>query len=282
MHRAISTHVFLRERLQPAMLDAMLAAGAQGIEIFAARHHFDYCDRSQVREISNWFRSNPVEFNSIHQPLYLETEWGRSTGPTVNLIDPHKPRRIEAMDEVKRALEVAEIVPLLSAVIHLGSRGDAWDTRALENSMTAIEHLKAFASPLGVKLNLENIPNEVTEPEHLMEVLRAGHFDTVGVCLDAGHANFRSGVAATFDILKDRIHALHLHDNHGEKDEHLWPGSGSVDWQWLMREVAELKQPITGVLEIAHSPEETADAVKKKTAAAFAMLEGASAPETER
>ncbi|MHB1699485.1 MAG: sugar phosphate isomerase/epimerase family protein [Acidobacteriaceae bacterium] len=282
MRKSVSTHVFLRQRLHPGMLDAMLGAGAQGIEIFAARHHFDYHDRLQVREIANWFRSNPVEFNSIHQPLYFETEWGRSTGPSVNIIAPQKPQRVEAMDEVKRAIEVAEMIPLRSAVLHLGNREDAWDTRALENSLTAIEHLKAFASPLGVALHIENIPNEVTEPEHILEVLRVGHFDTVGVCMDVGHANFSQGVAAAFAILKDRIRSLHLHDNLGEKDEHLWPGSGSIDWNWLMREVAALKSPITGVLEIAHTPEESTAAVAQKAVAAFALLEKSSEPEAER
>ncbi len=264
------------------MLDAMLGAGAQGIELFAARHHFDYHDRSQVREIANWFRSNPVEFNSIHQPLYSETEWGRSTGPAVNVIDPQKPQRIAAMDEVKRALEVAEMIPLRSAVLHLGSRSDPWDTRALENSLTAIEHLKAFASPLGVALHIENIANEVTEPEHILEVLHVGHFDTVGVCMDVGHANFLLGIEHTFEILKDRIRSLHLHDNMGEKDEHLWPGSGSIDWTWLMRKVAALKSPVVGVLEVGHGMEETTATAASKSAAAFDLLQRSSAPDPER
>ncbi len=88
------------------------------------------------------------------------------------------------MDEVKRALESAEQVPIDACVIHLGHKGDAWNTRALENSLTAIEHLKAFAHPLGVRLLIENLQNDITSPEHILEILRVGHFDHVGVCLD--------------------------------------------------------------------------------------------------
>lgn len=301
MHRAISTHVFLRQRLHADLLDAMLDAGAQGIEIFAARHHFDYSDRGQVREIANWFNSNPVEFNSLHQPIYFDTEWSRNVGSEVNVIHPEKSRRIDAMDEVKRAIEVAETIPVRSVVIHLGSRSDAWNTRALENSLTAIEHLKTFAHPLGVQLLLENIQNEVTEPLHLLEILRVGHFDNVDVCFDAGHAHLGEGVGASFEILKQRVRALHLHDNHGQRDEHLWPaasadkagagaktatsaGSGTgkngmVDWRALMRSVASLsKQPI-GVLETAYEPEESVDAMSRKAAASFAALEKAAAAE---
>ncbi len=289
MHRAISTHVFLRQRLHPGLLDAMLAAGAEGIEIFAARHHFDYSDRSCVREIANWFRSNPIQFNSIHQPLYSDTEWSRNVGATVNLIDVEKSKRIDAMDEVKRAIEVAEMIPIHSVVLHLGDRGEPWNTRAMENSLTAIEHLKAFAHPLGVKLLVENIQNEVTEPLHLLEILRAGHFDTVGVCFDAGHAHLGEGIAASFAILKDRIRAIHLHDNHGQKDEHLWPGGEDggeagklIDWKTFMCSLSELKEEPVGVLEIAHEPECSVDSMSKKAAAAFILMEKSSQPEAER
>ena len=282
MHRAISTHVFLRQRLHPGLLDAMLRAGAQGVELFAARHHFDYSDRQQVREIANWFKSNPVEFNSLHQPIYSDTQWSRNVGHAVNLIDVEKSRRIDAMDEVKRAIEVAEMIPIRSVAIHLGNRGDQWNTRALENSLSAIEHLKAFAHPLGVKLHVENIENEVTEPEHLLEILRVGHFDTVGVCLDLGHAHISPGIEEAFALLKDRIREVHLHDNHGQKDEHLWPGSGTMDWTKIMLLLGDLKQPPVGVLEITHEPQEEEASIVKKAIAAFDLLQRATEVEAPR
>ena len=49
--------------------------------------------------------------------------------------------------------------------------------------MTALEHLRAFASPLGVKLNVENILNEVTEPPSAGDPA-TGHFSDIGFCLD--------------------------------------------------------------------------------------------------
>ena len=159
---------------------ALRRGGARTIEVFAARHHFDYTDRSAVREIAQWFRSNEVTA-TLHQPLYADAQWSRHVAPTLNLIDVEKARRIDAMDEVKRALEAAEQIPFVSIVLHLGVREDHWSPRSLEHSLTAIEHLKAFAHPLGVKVLLENLHNEVATPEHLMEVLKVGHLNTVGV-----------------------------------------------------------------------------------------------------
>ena len=121
MQRSISTHVFLRQRLHPGQLDALLRGGAESIEIFAARPHFDYTDRNAVRDIAVWFRANPVSA-TMHQPLHADSEWSRQTTPSVNLIDVEKSRRIDAMDEVKRALESAEQIPFGAVVLHLGRK----------------------------------------------------------------------------------------------------------------------------------------------------------------
>jgi len=260
----------------------MLRGGAQSIEIFAARAHFDYTDRSAVRDIAAWFRSNSVAA-TLHQPLYGDSEWSRQPTTRVDLINVEKSQRINAMDEVKRAIEVAEQIAIESIVIHLGEKTATWSPRELEHSLTAIEHLKAFAQPLGVRLHLENLQNEVATPANLLEILNVGHFDTVGVCLDVGHANLSdAGVMSAMETLEPRIRQLHLHDNHGvkdgvAKDEHLWPlatpETGSIDWKILAPRIAALPADVTGTLEIAHALEETAESVTKKAAESFAMLE---------
>ncbi|SNT28305.1 Sugar phosphate isomerase/epimerase [Granulicella rosea] len=260
MQSAISTQVFLPHRLHPGLLDALRHGGAGVIEIFAARHHFDYADRSQVREIAQWFRDTGTGA-TLHQPLTTETTWSRHAGPNVNLIAPEKTHRIEAMDEIKRAIESAELIPISACVLHLGMSNDVWSDQALEHSLTAIEHLKAFAAPLGVRLLLENLRNEITTPEKLLAILRIGHFDSVGVCLDVGHAHVKGqDLAAMLELLSPRIGEVHVHDNNGMRDDHLWPASGTergsatlngtIDWAKTYRLLASL--PVPGVLEIKH------------------------------
>src|ERR1700743_2680361 len=182
MLRAISTHIFLRQRLHPGLLETLAKGGAQGIEIFAARHHFDYTAKPHVKEIALWFAANPVEPFSMHMPMFADTEMGRSGSPAVNVVHPEQSRRIDAMDEGKRALETAEECTRRHLILHRGEREDRWSPRTLEHAMTAIEPLQAFARPLGVKILLENIQNEVTEAVNLLEIVRIGHFKDVGVC----------------------------------------------------------------------------------------------------
>ncbi|MGI4853463.1 MAG: sugar phosphate isomerase/epimerase family protein [Janthinobacterium lividum] len=279
MIRSISTHVFLLQRLHAGLLDAMVAGGAQSIELFAARHHFDYADRSEVKEIAKWFRSNDCRA-TLHQPIFDGSarggsDWSKHVPPSINLIEVEKTRRIDAMDEVKRALEAAEQIDIDSIVLHLGTVNDTWSERTLDLCMTAVEHIKAFAHPLGVKTLIETLPNEVTTPEHLMEMLRIAHLDTVGVCLDVGHMNLHGmpGVAKAFELLGSRVKQVHLHDNGGEKDEHCWPGEGTIDWEAVRTGIAALKQAPVGTLEIRYQPELDAKFVSERAAKAFTLLE---------
>ena len=232
MLKAISTCVYLKERLHPGLLDGLVRGGAQAIEIFAARQHIDYANRKQhVREIADWFRSSGIPLNSVHSPLYGDYEFGRTGAPPVNVASTDRAGRIEAMDEIKRALEIAEQIPFRFLVQHLGTSNESFDERKFEAAMTSVEHLRAFAKPLGVKILLENIPNELSTPDKLVEMIHNAHFDDVGVCFDFGHAHMMSSVRESFEILRNQVCSTHVHDNDKDKDLHLWPGQGTIDWK---------------------------------------------------
>ena len=303
----ISSHLYFPERLTPGILDHFRNAGAEAVEVFAARHHFDYVNRNAVRELAGWFHSNPVAA-TMHMPLFTEAEesqWSRHTAPTLNLVSRAKGERIAAMDEVKRAIEAAEQVPFRACVLHLGLKDDRWATETLDLSLTAIEHLKAFATPLGVQLLLENQFSDLATPAHLVEITRAGHFDTVGFCLDTGHAHLtqptfpdqtgfdrqareqlreefgdaalKDGLAEAFQTFGDRLVELHLHDNNGTRDEHLWPGEAAtangIDWGVVRASLAKLRQEPINTLEIGYEPPVAPRELNRKAGAARRLLE---------
>jgi len=272
MQRVLSTHLFLNQRLHPGLLELAGRAGAQAVEVFAARQHFDYTRREDVRELGDWFRSNPLEPFSMHAPLFPDREMGRAGAPAVNLIHPDKARRIDAMDEIKRALEAAEYIPFRHLVVHLGEREDGWSQRTVEYALTALEHLGAFARPLGVQVLVENLVSEPTTPEHLVTILELGHLDNVGVCLDLGHAHMTVGIADAVSVLGKRIVTLHVHDNHGLKDEHLWPGDGSIDWVGAAKAIEGLGKPPAAVLEIAKTLGEATAELPDRVRAGFERL----------
>ena len=257
--RVLSTHLFLNQRLHPGLLELAARSGAEAVEIFAARQHFDYTSREHVAELADWFRSNPLQAWSMHAPLFPDREMGRAGAPSVNVLHPEKSRRIDAMDEIKRALETAESIHFHNLVVHLGEGGDEWSPRTIEYAFTALEHLGAFAHPLGVHLLVENLTSEPTSPARLVHILETAHLDSIGACLDLGHAHITVGVPEAISTLSGRIASVHVHDNHGLKDEHLWPGDGNIDWPATVHALNALPASPATVLELSSKlPDEPA------------------------
>jgi len=262
----------MRQRLRPELLELAAQSGAQAVEIFAARQHFDYTSREDVAELAAWFRSNPIQAWSMHSPLHFGREMGHSGAPSVSLLHPEKERRIDAMDEIKRALEVAEQIPFENLVVHLGEREDTWSPRTIEYAFIALEYLNAFARPLGVRLLLENLTGEPTTPAHLMEILVTGHMDSIGICLDLGHAHMTVGIPEAIRTLGGRIVQVHAHDNHGVKDEHLVPGDGGIDWPATASALNALPAPPAVVLELSSRLPDEPATLPARIRAAFELL----------
>ncbi len=152
----------------------------------------------------------------------------------ITITETSKPKRVAAVDEIKRALEIAEKVPFRYLIQHVGVGGEEWDDHKVEAAFTALEDLKVFAAQRGVEVLLENIPNAFSSGERLSYVHESTTHLGLNYCFDIGHAHIMEGMAAAFERMKDRIRSTHIHDNDGEKDIHLFPyvaDGGSVDWK---------------------------------------------------
>jgi sugar phosphate isomerase/epimerase len=257
MEHVLSTHLFVNHRLNTVWLDKIRQIGVPAVEIFCARQHLDYRDRAQINELGHWFRNSELKLHSLHSPMYSDDMWGRS-GPNsyINLTEPVKSKRLLMLDEIKRALEIAETIPFRYLIQHLGVASEEFDERKVESAFTALEELNLFARGRGVEVLLENIPNQLSSAERLVNFLGQTHLK-MGFCLDVGHANMNEGVAAAFATMKSRIRSTHVHDNDGQADNHLWPffsEAGTVNWKDAMGLLRTLDQaPL--LLELREFPE---------------------------
>lgn len=64
--------------------------------------------------------------------------------------------------------------------------------------------------------------------------------DRVGVCLDLGHANIEGDVRKAIRESAPRLIHVHASDNHGERDDHLVPGRGSIAWDEVFAGLREI------------------------------------------
>ncbi|HXX71609.1 MAG TPA: TIM barrel protein, partial [Candidatus Acidoferrum sp.] len=158
--------------------------------------------------------------------------------------------RVDAMDEVKRALEVAETIPFRYLIQHMATSRQAVDPRTLDAAFSSMEHLVLFAKQRGVVIAMENTPNEFGSPESLVQFIKQTRLNDLRFCFDLGHAHIGEGVAAGLELMRDRIVSVHVHDNHGETDDHLLPFDGTIDWDAALAALTAAPESPALVLEL--------------------------------
>jgi sugar phosphate isomerase/epimerase len=250
MLRILSTYRYVNQPLTSAIVSSIAHAGVGSIEIFCSPVHLDYRSLASVKELGDMLGEVHLELYSLHAPTERNLEPGRESGVPISISDTERIRRIDAVDEVKRALEVAERIPFRYLVQHMGHRRQAADPWKLDAAFTSLEHLSIFAKERGVVIALENTPDELGSPESLQQFIKETHLHDLKLCFDIGHANVADGVQASFEIMRDKIVTSHIHDNHGEKDEHLLPYDGDIDWDAALKMLASAPHDVPLVLEL--------------------------------
>jgi sugar phosphate isomerase/epimerase len=235
MRRMLSTYLYISHKLTPAMLDDIERAEIEAVEIFCAIGHFNYNSAENVREFSNWFGSHKLKLHSLHAPTSRDFSPGRESGSPVSISELERGRRLDSVDEIKRALEVAERIPFDVMVLHAGSSRDAADPRRWDAAFSSLEQLTLFARQRGVTLALENTPGELATPESLRHFVEQTRLPGLRLCFDSGHAQLDPGAVQALETMREFAVTTHLHDNHGEKDEHLLPFKGDIEWKELMQ-----------------------------------------------
>jgi sugar phosphate isomerase/epimerase len=261
MNHYLSTHLFVNHRLTTALLSKIQQAGIPAVEIFCARQHLDYHNKAQVAELGHWFRDSDLKLWSLHSPMYNDEIWGRS-GPQalVTITETAKTRRFEMVDEIKRALEVAEVIPFKYLIQHMGVSNEEFDMRKVDAAFSALEQIKSFAGQRGVEVLLENIPNELSSAERLLQFEELTHLG-LNFVFDTGHAHMGEGVEAAFNLMKEKIRSTHVHDNDGKSDTHIFPivhEGGTIDWQKAMSLLRSRGDQFPLLLELKERPEVTA------------------------
>ena len=229
MQRVLSTYLFVGQKLTPGILAEIEKAGISALEIFCSGLHVDYRAADVVRELKDWFAEHELKLHSLHAPMHHDISAKRETATPISIAEPERLRRLDAVDEVKRALEIADYVPVRYLVQHLDGRGDL-DERHQDAAFNSLEHLVAFAKQRGVTIALENTPGELATPANLRHFIEDTRLHDLRLCFDTGHAHIEDGVAMSYQTMRDLVVTTHVHDNHGEKDEHLPPFAGTIDW----------------------------------------------------
>jgi sugar phosphate isomerase/epimerase len=172
--------------------------------------------------------------------------------------------RAASRRRIQQVMTAAEILRPRVIVVHPGyddlHYGDnrlVW----LKNSITFWEEFVPKARELGTVLAVENIYEK--EPSTLKVLLDAIDDPCFRHCFDVGHWNMFTTVTLEewFAELGSYIVESHIHDNHGESDEHLPVGDGAIDFEQFFPLLRQYAPAAVWTLE-AHNTEHLQRALK--------------------
>ncbi len=236
MQRILSTYLSVSRKLTPEFLSQVAENGFTALEIFCSMAHFDYSSKQEIQAMKGMLEHQKLQLASLHAPTSKDASAMRESGIPLSVCEVERVRRIEAMDEFKRAIDVAEELAFPRMVLHMGGSREAADPRKRDAAFSTLEHLVLHAKHVGVTLCVENTTNEMGQPEYLRAFVDETRLTGLRFNFDIGHAHLSDGeeaerIAKAFEPVRELVASVHLHDNHGEKDEHLPPYDGSIDWQ---------------------------------------------------
>jgi sugar phosphate isomerase/epimerase len=177
-----------------------------------------------------------LTLTSLHAPTSRDLSATREGGQPLSICEVERVRRIEAMDELKRAIDVAEDLPFPRMIFHMGGTREMADPRKRDAAFSSLEHLILHARHVGVTICVENTTSEMGDPAYLRSFYDETRLTGLRFNFDIGHAHLADGpederVEKGFAPLRELVVGAHIHDNHGEKDEHLPPYDGTIDWE---------------------------------------------------
>ncbi len=170
-----------------------------------------------------------------------------------------------SLERLQRALEFGAELGAKVGVLHTG-QVPFRHPLALQAARGYLEETLAALGPLPFPVALENLAlveeDLLRGPEELKGLL--DQFPQFGFCLDVGHALVELGPKGPFlylEALGDRLLHLHLHDNHGRKDDHLPVGAGQVPWEALAPRLRGFE--VTAALEVQGGAEGVRSSVRR-------------------
>ena len=131
----------------------------------------------------------------------------------------------------KSDLDICKANGLDLVIMHVTSKFEAPGPN--EIGLKRLTDIVEYAKELGIRVAFEN-----TKIKGYLEFI-VDNIPNAGICLDVGHLHAHFNDELPFDKFVNKIFAVHLHDNHGTKDEHLRPFEGTLDWNGLVSKLKE-------------------------------------------
>jgi sugar phosphate isomerase/epimerase len=239
------------------VIDAIRESGFECVEVCSFPAHLDYHNKDDVARAGEKMRSLGLRPVSFHAPF----------ADKIDITDLDPGVRATAVHELVVACEAAAVMGVKNIVLHPGPERSGRPPEAeflvrMKNAAQSLNIVAERCCKLEVHLVLENmLPHllfgHINDMLYLLGSIRNCE---VGACLDTGHAFLARELGTVIHKLSGHLHLVHVNDNRGDRDEHLAPGEGHIDWAWFLYELRRYHFTGTLILELSsRENESTAD-----------------------
>ena len=186
-------------------------------------------------------RANGVYFNQGHAVTYVACHNGEDESGLL-------------CEANKKAIEISSLLGIKMLVVHPLSSGNyiGEEQKTFEMNGEYFKALLPYAEEYGVKLAVENMwcgnkrkgirtGSVCSNPYEHAYYVDYFNNDMLVACLDVGHSSLAGREAQDcIRVLGKRLQALHIHDNDYLDDMHTLPGMSEMNWQEIMKALADI------------------------------------------
>ncbi len=156
---------------------------------------------------------------------------------------------------LNRSLEIASALGAETIIVHPIHYRWITPNEAFEKNMELYRGFIPYCEKLGIKVAVENmwdrdlkrghiIHDTCSTKEEFIKYIDAIDSPYIVACLDVGHVGLPRQDDEAHDFVralgKNRLKALHIHDNNYQGDEHSLPFCGKINWNELGKALGEI------------------------------------------
>lgn len=185
---------------------------------------------SQIRHLLKSESRETVQLGEQIMRRYLVVDWVHAPFRVPVIYDSSKELYHLSMGALKNTIDIAAKLRAGTVIIHAMNQDFPDDIATkpyLDQLVESYSVLVSYAQEREVKVAVENIDEPYSFP--ILQTLFR-EVPWLSFCFDTGHAEKYQVWDKYIPYYIDKISALHIHDNHGEVDEHLIPGDGMIDF----------------------------------------------------
>ena len=226
-------------------------------DVFGMKETFDIFAKAGIEGID--FNNDVPKYCTadLDEQFYREIgEYAAQKG--IKICQAHAPFPSSYVDEEKNAKRFEEIVQGMKNAAYLGApmivvhpcthldyAVEGNPEILFDYNLDFYRRLIPYAREFGIKIAIENIGrvSVTSTPERLSRLYDTLSDDVFTICFDVGHC-LLEGVdpADAIRELGDRLAngCTHVHDNMGDADSHTLPYYGKVNWESVMKALADI------------------------------------------